>query len=151
MKLAEALAERADTMRRYQQVCQRLQRYARVQVGDCPAEDPSDLLALANAHLNHLDYLIRHINTTNSTTRFSNSLSLSDAVSYRDNTLKRRKLFADTASCAASPQERRSRNEVKFVSSISVNDLQRLADRLSRDYRTLDTAIQRLNWTVDLL
>ena len=91
------------------------------------------------------------INTTNSTTRFSNSLSLSDAVSLRDNTLKRRKLFADTASCAASPQERRTRNEVKFVSSISVNDLQRLADRLSRDYRTLDTAIQRLNWTVDLL
>ena len=145
MKLAEALAERADTMRRYQQVYERLQRYARVQDGDCPAEDPSDLLTLANTHLDYLDYLICHINITNSATQFSNTLSLSDAVSLRDTTLKRRKLFADIASYATSPQERRSRNEVKLVTSISCNDLQRLADRLSRDYRTLDTTIQRLN------
>ena len=44
MKLAEALANRADLQRRVEQMRTRLQRSARVQEGESPPEDPRELL-----------------------------------------------------------------------------------------------------------
>lgn len=49
MLLAEALAERAEAQRRYEQLMQRLLRVVRVQEGDEPVEDPKELLTTANA------------------------------------------------------------------------------------------------------
>jgi len=44
MKLAEALADRADLQRRVEQMRMRLQASARVQEGEIPLEDPRKLL-----------------------------------------------------------------------------------------------------------
>jgi len=44
MKLAEALANRADLQRRVEQVRARLQNSALVQEGESPPEDPQELL-----------------------------------------------------------------------------------------------------------
>ncbi|KAI3629251.1 hypothetical protein CBS9595_000323 [Malassezia furfur] len=151
MLLAEALAERAEAQRRYEQVKERLLRNVRVQEGDEPAEDPSELLAEGNAILDQLDLLIRRINRTNTHTMFNDQYTLTDAIAFRDMLLKRRKLYSDLAAKGTSSQDRYSRNEIKYVTVVNVKDLQKKVDQLSRDYRDLDTKIQKLNWEVELL
>ena len=70
MLLAEALAERAEAQRRYEQLMQRLLRVVRVQEGDQPVEDPEELLVSANGILDRMDWLIRCVNKTNTQTMF---------------------------------------------------------------------------------
>lgn len=70
MKLAEALAERAEAQRRYFQLKERLSLVARVQEGEEPDEDPAELLAEAEQLMDRLTWLIRRINATNMATAF---------------------------------------------------------------------------------
>ena len=151
MKLAEALAERADAMRHYEQLQLRLYRSARVQEGDTPPEDPHELMDEANRVLDRTDMLIRRINKTNASTMFDEKMTITDAIALRDMQLKRRKMYAEVASRAGTTQDRYSRSEIKVVSAVNVRELQREADRLAGTYRKLDTEIQRLNWMIDLL
>ena len=46
--------------------------------------------------------------------------------------------------------DRYSRNEIKFVRTIDINDLQKRVDDLSRDLRELDSKLQQANWMTDL-
>ena len=46
--------------------------------------------------------------------------------------------------------DRYSRNEIKFVRTIDVNELQKKVDDLSRDLRELDSKLQQANWMTDL-
>jgi hypothetical protein len=62
MKLAEALALRADASRRAEQVRSRVTSSARYQEGETPAEDAASLLLEAEAVLNDLDTLIQRVN-----------------------------------------------------------------------------------------
>ncbi|WFD37061.1 uncharacterized protein MJAP1_000002 [Malassezia japonica] len=151
MKLAEALAERAEAQRQYEQLQQRILRVARVQEGDEPAEDPEELLTEANKVLDRLDLLIRRINKTNTETKFDEKYSLTDAIAFRDMALKRRKLYSDLATKASTSQDRYTRTEVRYISTVKVKDMQARVDQLAKEYRELDTKIQRLNWEADLL
>jgi hypothetical protein len=49
-----------------------------------------------------------------------------------------------------SARDRYSRNEIKFVRTVDVNDLQKRVDDLSRDLRELDSKLQQANWMTDL-
>jgi hypothetical protein len=51
---------------------------------------------------------------------------------------------------ASTRQDRCSNSEVKFVASVSVADLERQADQLSKTFRELGTRIQELNWKTDV-
>ena len=42
-------------------------------------------------------------------------------------------------------------SEIKFVVTLDIAQLQRERDQLARDYRELDTAIQGVNWSTDLV
>ena len=151
MKLAEALSERAEAQRQYEQLHQRILRVARVQEGDEPAENPEELLTEANKVLDRLDLLIRRINKTNTETQFDERYSLTDAIAFRDMALKRRKLYSDLATKASTTQERYTRTELRYISTVKVKDMQSRVDQLAKEYRELDTKIQRLNWEADLL
>ncbi|WFD02403.1 hypothetical protein MOBT1_003391 [Malassezia obtusa] len=151
MLLAEALAERAEAQRRYEQLLQRLLRVVRIQEGDQAPEDPTELITEANKILNRLDELIRRINKTNTETKFDEKYSLTDAIAFRDMALKRRKLYSDLATKASTSQDRYTRSEVKYVSTVNVREMQKRVDQLAGDYRKLDTRIQKLNWEVELL
>jgi len=48
-------------------------------------------------------------------------------------------------------QDRYTRSEVKFFSTIDVGELQTQMDRMSRQYRELDTKIQQANWNTELI
>jgi hypothetical protein len=63
----------------------------------------------------------------------------------------RRAAYAELAQAASVTQSRYTRTEVRYVSTVSVAELQKRADQLAREYRELDARIQELNWNTELL
>ena len=156
MKLAEALALRADAARRVEQLRARVVASARFQEGEEPAEDATALLTEAGAVLDQLELLIRRINRTNSAARIGpGEATITDALARRDTLRLRHALIATGADAAAGRHEggygRQMRSELRMLSALPVAELRAQADALALELRELDTHIQRSNWEVDLL
>ena len=141
MKIAEALAQRADLQKRLEQLKQRLVKNSRIQEGDAPEEDPIELQAELEKSARELTLLIQRINRTNSGSRFGAG-TLADALAERDVLKIRYNAYRELANAASTSQNRTTRSEVKFVSTVSVAAMQRKADDLAKEYRELDTRIQ---------
>lgn len=151
MKLAEALIARADAEKRITQLQQRITRSAKVQEGDTPPEDPQVLLDESIALIKQMQTLVQAINRTNASTVFDGERTITDALAERDMLMKERTFLANVISNAVVTQPRYGQSEIKFVSTINIADLQTRVDELSRRYRETDSAIQQLNWSVDLI
>jgi len=151
MKLAEALAERSDCQNRIEEIKKRLIRSARVQEGEAPAEDTTELLAEAERVFSRLLELVSAINRTNSKTAFDHERSISDAISERDIVGKRHDFLAGIAEAGSTRQDRYSKSEVRFVATVSVGKLQAEVDQLAKRYREVDTRLQELNWKTELI
>jgi hypothetical protein len=151
MKLAEALAERSDCQNRIEEIKKRLVRSARVQEGEQPAEDTTELLAETDRVFTRLLELISAVNRTNAKTAFDNERSIPDAIAERDVVSKRRDFLASIAEAASTRQDRYSKSEVRFVATVSVGKLQSEVDQLAKKYRELDTRLQELNWKTELI
>ncbi|MGD0932190.1 MAG: DIP1984 family protein [Candidatus Korobacteraceae bacterium] len=151
MKLAEALAERSDCQNRIEEIRKRLTRSARVQEGEQPAEDTTELLAETGRTFARLLELVSAINRTNSKTAFDNERSISEAIAERDVVGKRRDFLSGIAEAASTRQDRYSKSEVRFVATVSVGKLQMEVDQLAKRYRELDTRLQELNWKTELI
>ncbi len=63
----------------------------------------------------------------------------------------RRAADNEVALNASLRQDRYSRSEVKYVSTVSVADIQKSADELAKNYRELDARVQELNWQTELV
>lgn len=150
MKLAEALAERSDCQNRLEDLKKRMVRSARVQEGEQPAEDSAELLSEAERLFARLLELISAINRTNAKTAFDDRQTISDAIARRDVTGKKRDFMAGIADAASTRQDRYSKSEVKFVATLSVSQIQKQVDQLSKEFRELDTRLQELNWQTEL-
>ena len=83
MKIAEALALRADLQKRLEQLKQRLVKNARIQEGDAPEEDPAELQSELEKSARELTLLIQRINRTNAASRFGTG-TLADSLAERD-------------------------------------------------------------------
>lgn len=151
MKLAEALILRADCQKRMEQLRDRLIRSAKIQEGEAPPENPQALIAELDAGVNELEDLIKKINKTNSQTTLEDGVTLSDALAQRDAVALKRSIYNSLVDEAAVRQDRYSRSEVKFFSTIDVGEVQAQMDRMSRQYRELDTKIQQANWNTELI
>lgn len=150
MKLAYALTERADLQKRLAQLENRLMNNAKVQEGETPAEDPQVLLKELDGIMKQLEDLIGRINHTNSVT-MDNGDSLTALLARRDCLNQRVHILRNFLNSASSTVSRATRSEIKIKSTVSVVDLQRDVDRMSRELRELDGRIQALNWTTELL
>jgi len=153
MKLAEALALRADASRRAEQLRSRITGSARYQEGEEPAEDAEALLTEAGAVLDELESLIRRINRTNSATPVGGG-TLTDALARRDILRLRHSVVTSAAEAAAGDGQRgfrQLRSELKMIPALPVAELRGQADDLARQLREVDTLIQRTNWEADLL
>src|SRR5689334_9564019 len=150
MKVAEALALRADLQRRLEQLKQRLVKNARVQEGDQPADAPDELQAEFENCARELISLIQRINRTNALSRLDSG-TLADALAERDVLKLRGAAYRELATAASTTQARTTRSEVKFVSTVSVAAIQRKADDLAKELRQLDTRIQEADWKTELL
>jgi len=151
MRLAEALAERSHCQNRIEETRKRLIRSARVQEGEQPAEDTTELLAETERVFARLLELVSAVNRTNSKTAFDDGRSISDAIAERDVVGKRRDFLAGNADAASTRQDRYSKSEVRFVATVSVGKLQAEVDQLAKQYRELDTRLQELNWKTELI
>lgn len=151
MKLAEALAERSDSQNRIEEIKKRLVRSARVQEGEQPAEDTTELLAESERVFARMQELVSAINRTNSKTVFDGERTISDAIAERDVVAKRRDFLAGVAEAASTRQDRYSKSEVRFVATVPVGKLQSEVDQLAKRYRELDTRLQELNWKTELI
>jgi hypothetical protein len=151
MKLAEALAERSDCQNRLEELKKRVLRSARVQEGEQPAEDSTELLAEIDRVFARLLHLVTAINRTNAKTAFDAKQTISDAIAARDLFGKKRDLLGSLTEAASTRQDRYSKSEVKFVATVSIAQLQKQIDSLSKQYREVDTRLQELNWGTELV
>lgn len=155
MKLAEALALRADATRRIEQLRTRIVANARFQEGEEPAEDAQALLTEAGAVLNELEDLIRRINRTNAATRIGPEDTITDALARRDVLRTRHSVVTAAADAAVGRSQagmgRQLRSELKMLAALPVAQLRAQADDLARQIRELDVRIQQSNWEFDLM
>lgn len=47
--------------------------------------------------------------------------------------------------------DRYSNKEIKILSTVNVAEMQKQVDNLSKEYRLIDTKLQGLNWTTDII
>jgi hypothetical protein len=149
VKLAEALVQRADAQRRLEQLKQRMLRVAKVQEGDQPAEEPTELVEQYESLAGVLEDLIRRINRTNSAAQVGAG-SLTDALAHRDVLRLRIAMYRELAATATVTQARSTKSEVRFRGTVSVAAMQKQADALAREHRDLDASIQEANWLIEL-
>jgi hypothetical protein len=154
MKLAEALTLRADLQKRLLQLRERLKRNAKVQEGDTPAEDPRLLLAELDTASVELADLVTRINLTNCRTTAiwrGDRLTLTELIARRDALTLKISILRDFLGEAAAKTDRYSQKEIRILSTVAVAEQQKQLDDLSRDLREIDTELQRMNWTADLI
>jgi len=130
---------------------QRLGRVIKVQEGEKPSESPTELLDELRRTLGDLTVLVTKINKTNALTAFDTNMTLADAVAERDRIMKLRNILNELLGEASIKQDRYSRQEVKYHTTVEITDLQKEVDELSRNYRELDFKIQEKNWSTELL
>ncbi|WP_294188936.1 DIP1984 family protein [uncultured Clostridium sp.] len=150
MKLAEALNLRADLQKRIANLRERLIKNAKVQEGDTPSEDPNMLLNELNDNIIELENIIKLINKTNSSTYIDNE-SISDIIAKRDTLGLKLSILRSFISESANKIERYSNKEIKILSTVNVAEKQKEIDNLSKEYRLIDTKLQGLNWTTDII
>ena len=150
MKLAEALSLKKDLEKRISDLKERLDNTVRVQEGDEPAENPTELLTELDRCLGQLERLIYNINVTNMKIVDEEGNSMTKLLAERDVLNKRIGIMRSTFNRAASYGDRYSRNEVRSVATIEAKPLRQELDKFSKQYRALDMTIQRLNFTYDL-
>ncbi len=150
MKLAEALNQRADRQKRLAQLKDRLSNNVKVQEGDSPAEKPEDLFVELNASLKELESLIVRINKTNQETTWGGK-TLTEIIAAKDVLSLHLSTLRAVLEAANVRSDRYSRNEIKFVRTIDVTELQKKVDSLSKELRELDSSLQQANWMTDLL
>lgn len=151
MKLAEALLLRSEHQKKLEELEARIQANLKVQEGDELQEDPEALLQAAMAEQEALCALVRRINRTNHTLHLEGNMTLSDALAERDMLRGKRALLARVAESARNRDYRLTHSEVKMRLMVNQGKLQKEIDALSKQFRELDTRIQGINWTSELL
>ncbi|WP_211747990.1 DIP1984 family protein [Paenibacillus sp. Marseille-Q4541] len=151
MKLAEALILRSDTQRKIQELRFRLQNVIKIQEGEEAAENPSDLFRELNGSLDQFETLVQRINRTNAVTELTQGLTITDALARREKLEMKRSVLSDVISTASIRYDRSSKTEIKFITTVEISSLQKQMDELAKEHRILDTRIQELNWTTELV
>ena len=149
MKLAEALAQRADLQKRVEQLKARLKNNAWVQEGDAPAEEPEALLRELTALNGQLEELITRINLTNAQP-LPEGGTLTALLARRDCLSGYTAAVRRCLDEASRTPVRAARRAIKILPTVSVKEYRKKADDLSKELRELDMRIQQLNWTCDL-
>ncbi|HEX6543825.1 MAG TPA: DIP1984 family protein [Ktedonobacterales bacterium] len=150
MKLAEALIVRGDIQKRLAQLQDRLKRSAWVQEGSAPHEDPTKLRQQVASLIEQLQKLIYQINQANMTTRLNSGMTLTEALALRDTLTLHQNILRSVADAASERVERYGAAEIRRVPTIDVAQLRDEIDRLAKERREIDTAIQAANWATDL-
>ena len=151
MKIAEALIKRAAIKSDLEELKNRMIQNVKIQDGDMAQED---VYAIMDEYIWTSDYLtelIYKINRTNQQTTDDEGISLADMITQRDTYKNIVKVYKSIYDEAMIRPSRYSRNEIKFISTVDVEKIQNSINEYSAKYRALDTKIQGINWTKDLI
>lgn len=150
MKLAEALALRADIQKRIAQLGSRLRLNALTQEGEQPAENPQELLVELERLIGELTSLMNRINQANLRTEVETGVTLTEALARRDTLKQYHDILNAVADAASSQGNRYSKTEIRMLPTVDVRALRRQIDDLAQQRRQLDVAIQAANWATEL-
>ena len=151
MKLAEGLVLRADIKKRIEQLRERLKLSVLVQEGESPPEDPQKLFAELRRLLAQMTDLIQRINRTNLQAALPDGRTLTSALAERDTMTLYHHVLHATVEAATAKVDRLGRAEIKKIPTVNIAELRELMDDVARQRRELDTLIQSVNWTTELL
>ncbi len=153
MKIGEALQERAAAHKALADVRERIAAYVVHDEDEAPAEDPVALLAEADAVADRAADLVRRVNATNAATAFPGGGTLTDALARRDALTAKISTVDAALRQVVGGRDRAWRGgglEVRRVVAVDVPALRTRLEALNAERRTLDAALQRLSWEVDL-
>jgi len=150
MKLAEALLLRADVQKKLASLQARAQRYAVVQEGERPAEDPQAILQQVEAVAGELQRLVFVINQANLLHKIASGETLTEALAKRDSLVLLHSIYQSVVDVCAKPPDRYGVKEIRWVTTVDVAALQTEVDRLAKEIRELNAAIQEAGWQVEL-
>jgi hypothetical protein len=150
MKLSEALLLRSEYQKKIENLQSRILANVKVQEGDKPLEDPSSLIKEAMDLNTELGTLIVKINARNNAAKLPDGQTISEAIVKRDTLIKQRNILSAVASKAHEKDFRLTHAEVKMKFAVSLEDVQKQIDDLSKKFREIDTQIQSVNWTTEL-
>jgi hypothetical protein len=108
MKLAEALALRADLTKQIDSLRNRISRCAQVQEGLKPAENPQFLVDAALAAIGELKILLLRINMTNTHGKIEDGRTLTECVAECDALISQHSLLNDLCHRSAMHPEKSS-------------------------------------------
>jgi hypothetical protein len=151
MKLAEALIKRGNLQKRIDALKEKLSRYAKVQEGEKPPEQPDEIYRELKECLDELTVFVQRINKTNSEVMFDEKRSIADVLAYRDVLLQKYKILNKVIESATSLIDRYSKKEIKILSTIDVRAYQKDTDNVAKEYRELDLKVQEKNWHIELI
>ncbi len=150
MKIAEALINRADLQRRIAQIKSRLMASAKIQEGDNNNENPNELLMELKDAVAELTSLIEKINHTNAATLVDGE-SLTSVMAKKDGLTLELSILRDLLSTAREKINRYSNTEIRVLSTIDIQKLQKEVDKKSKELRELDCKLQEANWLNSLI
>ena len=151
MKLAEALILRSDLQTKLAALQQRIADNVMVQEGEAPTEEPQALLQDALAVNRELYALIERIHRTNASAQTIAGRNLLAVLNEHDALTSEHRLLQHTIDQANRENRRYSSNEIRWVKTVQVGQLQQQADGISAKLRHNNLEIQASNWQVDLL
>lgn len=150
MKLAEALAVRADIQKKISSLRTRIARSAMVQEGTPPGEDADKLLKEAFGAMDELSQLLVRINITNAKCKLADGRIITEAVAQRDMLIGRHSLLQHAIEASSKEPDRYSNAEIKWIACLPVAILHKQSDDVAKQLRELNLAIQQANWEIDL-
>jgi hypothetical protein len=103
MKLAEALLLRADIQKKLASLQARAQKYAFVQEGEQPAEDPTAILREVEAVTGEFRRLVYAINRTNLNHTIATGQSITEALAARDALVLRHRILQGVIDAGVKP------------------------------------------------
>ena len=151
MKLAEALLLRGDLQTKLASLQQRINSNVLIQEGDQPSEDPNALIKEAFAVNSELHALIQRIHATNAQAQTIQGQPLLRVLNARDSLTQQHRILQQAIDSSQRENGRYSSSEIRWIKSISVAELQKQADDISRQLRQNNLEIQASNWQVDLI
>lgn len=133
MKLATALAERADLQSRLSEISSRLNRNAKVQDGEEPSESPEVLMEELDRISSRLEELMARINLTNSSTLYEGK-TITELLAHRDCLKIRIGIMREFLEHASSQVSRLTHTEIKIRSTVPVSAIQKKWIKWQKNY-----------------
>lgn len=150
MLLAEAIAERAEILRRNGVLQDQLWRAVQAPEGEKPFLDPYELIEEEDQNLDRLHVLDKQIHETNTKTMLQENQTLLGAVIRLRMILKKKRLYSNVTE-RVFPRYQYGGSEIKNVTTVNIRNLNNKMDQIEREYQELLILVQKRNWKLQVL